>query len=1076
MRKLLICLFSVAALRAQFEYGEILGTIRDASGAVITKAKVTLRNVETNVERAGISNGQGAYSFPGLRAGQYAVRTEQVGFRSAKTEILTLRTGDHLRIDVQLDTGQVTEQVEVNASTNALETDTSSLGQVVQGTMVRELPLNQRDYTQLVLLVPGTTYNPAQRLGGAISVNGNRTLQNNYLLDGVDNNSNATSYRGERADVVRPSVDALEEFQVLTNSYSAEYGRSAGAVINVTIKGGTNAYHGASWEFFRNNDMDAHGWTPTLGGVKPELRFNQFGSNVGGPILKDKTFFFINYEGERDVQGVNYQGSVPTPDLQGGDFSHISPQLSTALKVIPVDPTSGAPFPNNVIPVSRWSAVSTRILAYPMFPKPTPTPLIPIAGTYINTVGNTTRADKGDARIDQYMSPRWRLFGRYSISDVSIFRPAPFQGYAEGSNNDQFGTSPIRGQNAVVGNTVTLSPSTLLELRTAYTRMSGNVFPPNFGSPSSTQLLGIPNMPAGPNLNAGWPKFSIGGMSAFGSTTSQPQFQTPNVYIGSATLSMQRGAHGIRFGWEQQFIQNAILDVSSLRGTFTFAQTTPGSTAGLTGNPWADFLLGHPYAYTQTSYSEIYNRKWLMSGFFQDDYRIRRNLTLNLGLRYEYSTPIVEKNNHLANFNLNTGQLVFAADGSAYSRALVHPKRDDFSPRIGLAWTAMPKLVVRAGYGMFYNMTNRQGREGLLGENPPFVHDLTRIIPGSATPITLDSGPPANFFETALTTDQGLRANDPNLRDGFVEQFNLTVQYELPKDVLFQAGYVGNRGLHLTRFWNGNQALTAGGAATLQARRPFPTYADIEYMDAGGSSFYNAFQTRLDKRFGEGLSFLHSFAWGRGTDNAAAWNDVNGNIYPQNAYYYKSEKGLSANVVKFSSTLSFVYELPFGRGRQFMTSPSRPVQNLAGGWQMAGIWTWRSGLPLTITSASCSSCQIGGYRAQRADLVPGVDPALANPSAGAWFNVKAFAPAAGPFGTVGRDTIWGPGLQSWDTTFSKNFAISEQRHFQFRGDLFNLFNHVNYNPPDGGAGNSTFGVITSALPGRSIQLGLKFYW
>jgi hypothetical protein len=236
MRKLLICLFSVAALRAQFEYGEILGTIRDASGAVITKAKVTLRNVETNVERAGISNGQGAYSFPGLRAGQYAVRTEQVGFRSAKTEILTLRTGDHLRIDVQLDTGQVTEQVEVNASTNALETDTSSLGQVVQGTMVRELPLNQRDYTQLVLLVPGTTYNPAQRLGGAISVNGNRTLQNNYLLDGVDNNSNATSYRGERADVVRPSVDALEEFQVLTNSYSAEYGRSAGAVINVTIK------------------------------------------------------------------------------------------------------------------------------------------------------------------------------------------------------------------------------------------------------------------------------------------------------------------------------------------------------------------------------------------------------------------------------------------------------------------------------------------------------------------------------------------------------------------------------------------------------------------------------------------------------------------------------------------------------------------------------------------------------------------------------------------------------------------------------------------------------------------------
>jgi hypothetical protein len=1076
MKLVLSLLIGAILLHAQFEYGEILGVVRDPSGAVVPGAKVTLRNVETNVERVETTNGQGAYSFPGQRAGQYVVQTEQNGFRTTKTEQLTLRTGDHMRIDVQLETGQVNEQVSVSAAATVLETDTSSLGQVVQGTMVRELPLNERDYTQLVLLVPGTTYNPAQRLGGAISVNGNRTLQNNYLLDGVDNNSNATSYRGERADVVRPSVDAIEEFQVLTNAYSAEYGRSAGSVVNVTIKGGTNQFHGAAWEFFRNNAMDAHGWTPTLGGVKPELRFNQYGGNVGGPIRKDRTFFFANYEGERDVQGVIYQAIVPTPDLQSGDFSNVSPQLSAALKVIPNDPTTGAPFPNNMIPKSRWSAPSIRILSYPQFPQPTPTTLIPIAGTYINTVGNTTRSDKGDMRIDQYMSSRWRLFGRYSISDITIFRPAPFKGYAEGSNNDQFGTSPIRGQNAVIGNTITLSPTTILEVRTAYTRMAGQVFPPNFGSPSSTELLGIPNMPSGSNINAGWPKFNIAGLSAFGSTTSQPQFQIPNVYIASGTLSMQRGAHNIRFGFEGQFIQTAILDVSALRGTFNFIQTTPGSTAGLTGNSWADFLIGHPNSYTQTSFVELYNRKWLMAGFLQDDYHILRNLTLNLGVRYEYSTPIVEKNNDLANFNLNTGQLIFAKDGSIYNRALVNADRNNFSPRVGLAWTAAQKLVVRSGYGIFYNLTNRQGREGLLGENPPFIYDLTRVIPGSATPITLDSGPPPNFSQTAKTTDESLRGDDPNLKDGFVQQWNLTLQYELAKSLVFQVGYVGNRGLHLTRFWNANQAALPGGSATLLVRRPYPQYGDIEYMDSGGSSFYNALQTRLEKRFGSGMSFLHSFSYGRGTDNTAAWNDVNGNIYPQNAYDYRSEKGLSANVVKFSSVLSLVYELPVGKGRRFLSSSSRLTQALLGGWETATIWNMRSGLPVSIISTSCSNCQLGGDRAQRADVVPGVSSSLSNPTASEWFNVKAFAAAAGAFGTAARDNIWGPPLRQWDVSFLKSFIFSERRQIQFRGDFFNLFNNVSYNPPDPTVTNSTFGVITSALPGRNIQLALKLYW
>src|SRR5262245_29859770 len=486
----LICLCIVlthSALRAQFEYGEVLGTVRDQSAAVVSGAKITLRGLDTNVERNVQTNELGNYSFPGLRAGNYQVEALLKGFRPAKSEALVLRVSDRLRIDLELTPGQINEAVTVTAeSTPLLETDTSSRGQTIQGQQIRELPLNKRDYTQLVLLAPGTTYNPAQRLGGAISINGNRSLQNNYLLDGADNNSNTTSFRGERVDVIRPSVDSVDEFRVLTNSYSAEYGRSAGAVVNVSIKSGTNRMHGTLWEFFRNDKMDAHGWTPTLGGVKPELRFNLFGANVGGPVRKDKTFFFVNYEGERERNGVTYQGTVPTADLQAGDFSNIAPGLSSTLRIIPVDPQNNrAPFPGNVIPRNRWSRASTGILANPDFPLPTPTTLIPVPGTPITTVTNRNRSDKFDLRVDQFLSSRWRMFGRYSFSDLEGFRPARYKGYVEGSDNDAYGTTATRGQNAVFGNTLSLTPTSILEVRAAYTRLGANVFPPNFGSPGA---------------------------------------------------------------------------------------------------------------------------------------------------------------------------------------------------------------------------------------------------------------------------------------------------------------------------------------------------------------------------------------------------------------------------------------------------------------------------------------------------------------------------------------------------------------------------------------------------------------
>ncbi len=714
-----------------------------------------------------------------------------------------------------------------------------------------------------------------------------------------------------------------------SNGYSAEYGHSAGAVVNVSLKNGTNEFHGAAWEFFRNDDLDAHGWTPTLGGVKPEVRFNLYGANIGGPIVKDRTFFFVNYEGDREHDGVVFQSTVPALALVQGNFANPPAGLGATLKVAPVDPTSGAPFPNAVIPMSRWSPVAARVLAYPQFPAPNAAPQITTPGAFISTVIDTVRADKFDIRVDHNISDKWRLFGRYSFLDSTTFRPAPFLGYVEGSNNDQFGNTQTRGQSAVAGNTIALTPATILDLRLGYTRLGANVFPPNYGSPSSTQLLGIPNLPQGPTINAGWPKFSISGLSAFGSTTSQPQYQIPNTYLASGVVSLQRGAHNIRLGSDATFIQTAILDVSALRGTFNFSNTW-------TGNPFGDFLLGLPASYSQTSPTVAYNRNWIYNFFIQDDYRVLPNLTLNLGLRYEYGTPIYEKYNHLDNYEIATRTLVQA---SSSDRSLVNPDLKNFAPRIGLTWTAMPKLVVRSAYGMFYQHTFRHGRENLLAENPPFLHDLTRSQgPGAPPFVTLDAGPPANFFATALPTDQAVRGNDPNLKSGDVQQWNLTLQYALAKNWLFEVGYVANKGTHLSRFWNANQPNVAGSSATLATRRPNPGFGDVEYMDSGGGSFYNSLQTRLEKRFSNGLTLLHSFTYARGLDNVGAWNDVNGSLYPQDAYNFADEKALAENIIKFTSVASWVYELPFGHGRKLMASAPPRVEavarRLADGWYL----------------------------------------------------------------------------------------------------------------------------------------------
>jgi hypothetical protein len=840
-------------------------------------------------------------------------------------------------------------------------------------------------------------------------------------------------------------VDAAAEFKVQTNAFSAEFGRSAGGAVNVTIKSGTNQFHGTLWEFFRNDKLDAKGWTPTADGRKPKLRYNLFGANIGGPIRADRTFFFANYKREMERQGTSYISTMPTAELIGGDFNNVP--ITGDLRIQPRDPLTvtaanraGTPFLNLQIPQSRRDPVSRRIATMPEFSRGQTGAGVPFQGYFLSTVTNRTGVDRFDVRLDHNFTDSFHLFGRYSLSDLETVRPGLFPGLIEGSFNDGFGTTATRGQHAVAGGTWILSPSTLSESRLGYTRLGANVFPPNFGSPGPTELLGIPNRPSAPGINGGWPKMIVGGMNAFGRHTSTPQFQIPNVYVADNTWNLLRGKQSIRFGCNVQYIQTAILDVSAL-GVFRFNRNI------FPNNPWGDFLLGMPANHSQTSHSVVYNRNWINSLFVQDDYKVSRSLTVNLGLRYEYSNPIIEKFNHLANFNPANGQLTFASDGGIVDRALVHPDRRNFAPRVGLAWTVQPKTVVRSAFGLFYNHTNRQGREGFLGMNAPFVVDLTRNQDISTpNPTTLSGGPPRDFLANYTGVDQIARGNDPFLRNPYVIQWNFTIQRELVKGWLFEIGYVGNRTVQNTRFLNANQALTTGTAATLQERRPFPQFADIQYMDSGATTSFNSLQTRLKRSFANGFSFLHSFTYGRLLFNSGNW--LEGASSPQDSYNYAVEWGLDPSHVKLNSVANWIYTLPLGRGKRLGSGWNRGTDAVFGGWEVSGIWTLRSGFPVTITSSACGTCNIGGQRTQRADVVGGQDWRIDEPSAGRWFNQAAFRPAQTPFGTAGKGVVVSPSLANWDFTFGKFFPISERIRLQFRGELFNAFNQVNYEFPN----------------------------
>jgi hypothetical protein len=1079
---------------AQFESATLTGVVTDQAGAVVANAEVKATNEATNVAVTAKTDNEGRYTFTALRPGSYRIAVTAPGFKQAVSTGVVLQVNQAARLDFGLTIGAVTEQVSVTADAIMLETDSSSRGAVIDQTKIVELPLNGRDYNQLALLSPGVL-SPTPRLQsvgfkGAFNVNGNRAFMNAFQLDGVDNTSYSNSFRGLNVQVVQPSVEALQEFKIQTNAYSAEFGRSAGALINAVIRSGSNAYHGSLYEFHRNNALDANNFFANRAGLdKPKRLRNQFGGALGGAIWRDKTFFFGDYEGLRDRAGTVRFSSVPQPMWRQGRFAtpiwnpfnaNDTGQDFRIPAVAGCNDGSGNCWQ---IPANLIDPVGQRVINVSPDPNTVSSTL---DNNYVNIPVDKNTTDQFDVRIDHNFSPKVTAFGRYSWVNSDFIRPAPRPGLSEGSFNDTFGTADLRSQAVASGLTWVLGPSMVSETRFGYAMGDYFQLPPNFGSGCPQALIGLRNAPSSEAICGGLPVFNFpgGNLRRIGRTTSVPQFQTPRSMNLRQSVGWNRGAHSLRLGGELLFVDTGVRDVSSLLGNFDFSGRFTGVNARWE-NAIADLLLGFPSRYQQDSDTtfNLYQHMYFL--FIQDDWKVNRRLTLNLGLRYEFATPTRERDLLWANLDQGTRAYVSAKSGSLYQESLIFPDKNNFAPRVGFAFSATNKTVIRGGYGVFFNHTNRMGREGLLGFNPPFIILADAQIAGgnalnaNQAIFRLQAGIPAGFVDISRVNlaTVARRGQDPTQRTPYTQQYNFGIQQELFPDFVLDFAYVGNRGLKLPAFRNYNPNTYTfnpqTGAVVVGVREldSAGLRGDIQYLENSGRSNYNSLQVKAEKRFSKGVTGLASYTWGKAltdsvdhlsTSGAGNGVDVGAFRELQNPKDRRAEYGPAEFDVTHRFVLSGVWQLPF-------------QHRLLGGWEFSPIFTAQTGLGLTINQAQ--AVNIGGERRSRPDRIR--DGALpeSERTVDRYFDTGAFVPltATTPnriFGNSGVGVVRGPGYVNLDFNLAKSFKITERLTTQFRAEFFNALNHTNLGVPGVTIG-AGFGQIVSAFDARIIQFGLK---
>jgi len=1061
---------------AQTGAASITGLLVDQSGAATPGVTVTATNQATNVPYSAISNSAGNYTITSVPVGTYVVKAELTGFKTVTTKPFPVEAKQIARLDLKLEIGSLEDKVEITAEAPVLQTETATVGEVLSGKTVESLPLNGRFSSSLALLLPGAV---AANPGGQTDttnrgsnarpyVNGNREQTNNFMVDGVEVNDTMDNRIG-----YQPSPDALAEISVETNNYAADIGNVAGGVISNVIKSGANNFKGNVFEFYRNSDFDANTWERNRSGAaRAERKQHIFGATLGGPIKKNTLFFFVNYQGTvLDEPGTQTQAVAPVA-WRNGDLSTIGVTVR--------DPRTGLPFPGNQIPANRISPTARAILSSPYYPAPNRT-VTGVAGNYVGDSLRTTRAHQGDLRLDWNASANDKLFLRFSIAELETRTDKQaFELILPTSSK-----SPFR--NLAINSSHVFGPTVVNELLVGYNSvLFKNELNDWGGIGNANETFGI----AGGQPIPGLSSLELGnGLTNIGARATIED-SLPKIYQLNEKLTVLKGRHALKFGG--QFLRyntkrfypgnNGLLGYFNYSGTFT-------------GAAFADFLLDQVTLKGRGSNSDPWTHNQnRISTYVQDDFKLRPNLTLNLGLRWAYTSPVVEKDNRQANIDLQTGVLTLAKDGSIEDRALYKPYYKGFEPRFGFAWTASNRLVLRGAYGITQYMEGT-GSNLRLPLNPPFFFESDVQYNQTTGPGTITTG-----FTGLQARDQVAgqpRAWDPNLRPQFTQQWNMFAEYRVTSGMSAQIGYVGHHATHLVTPVEGNQPLPGTGDpstwAPLDTRRPLyrvlPLVTNISTTASRGRSNYNALQASLRQREWKGLELMASYTFSKLLTNNLGYYGSAGvaaeGAYWVNAYDEEANYGRGFFDARHNFVLATNYELPFGQDKHWGSNWSGLPEALFGGWKMSAIFQVRSGFPITVQTSNRRSLQ--GTRSAEwpncvGDPVPSNQSITSDPTAPAdskWLNIAAFqVPALGTFGNCGIGITDAPGYTNVDMSLSKRFKAGGARYLEIRAEAFNLLNHPNFGPPGRDINTpNTFGIFTTTVGSpRVVELVAKFFF
>ena len=1105
-------------VEAQVESGKIVGSVKDASGALIESAAVQVTDTQTNVSRRTNTDSNGEYVVPELRAGEYTVTVGHPGFKKAVQAPFKLDVNQVVRVDITLAIGSVSEEVVVTAATPLIESETSSLGQVIEQSRVHDLPLDGRDFVELAYLTPGVTSGPNagytvqqggipedQRGNASIQVNGLTATNNNYLLNGFDNNEQQIGI-----EVIQPSIDAIQEFKVQTNDFGADIGRG-GAVVNVVLKSGTNQLHGSLFEFLRNSAFDAKNYFDSSSQPIAPFKQNQFGGTLGGPIVKDRTFFFVDYQGTRIRQAQTFVSVVPALSERTGDFT----DLLTGQMFSPCPNPSGAdpffdtgtifdPFTNqnytcgdgtnlvlrspvqyngqvNVLPPCAGASDgacldSTALHLVQLFPAPNRSLA---AGNYLSNPVAGNNQDSFDVRVDHMVGNKNNLSLTFSFNNVKAFAPDPFPGEAGGGNFS--GNITNLARSAGISDVHTFTPDKINEFKIGYSRYVVKAVQNFAGQPLSEQL-GIPGIfdPSNATATGGLPSIQFSSLSPLGSTDWFPEFLNENNYQYSDAFTYVHNRHSFKIGVDVRRRLHGFFQTQNARGDMSFDELfTSDLNSDTGGSALASFLMGYPVsAYRDGQKGSFGMRSTEFSAYFMDDFRMTPKLTLNLGLRYDLFTPPVAQENRLANFDFSSGQFVSPSMPGVSPSGNVQTDYNNFGPRIGFAW--MPwndKTVLRGGFGVFYDVQADQN-DAELAYNPTGLFFSQNIFNPPTTPsMRVSSGFPAVVYPTIQDPAGRASAALFNNRTTYIEEWNLNIERALTQSMALQIAYVGTRGVKLSFLSNRNQPTRpldsnfescptptdpscASGASTNYGRLYYntvPNIGEIRTLANGAWSISHGLQVKLEKRFSANWSMLNSYTF----QHTIGQTEEDEYLEPQNTYNLAAERGNNAPDFRHQLSSAWSYILPIGPQQRFWNSAG-PIHWLTEGWQLNGIIAMHSGEAFTpLLSTDYTNTDSG---APRPDIVGNPYDFSNATSVGCpsnkqtiecWYNPAAFAiPALAPgqtfsheYGNARRGSLRGPAEYNVDASLFKNFSVSEKSKLQFRVEAFNLFNTPEFGVP-----------------------------